>query len=541
MTVFSSHWPKIQSFFSDARMWLFFITINLALWQGILTSRINSSALTTTIFFWLVALFILWKKRKVIYLDPKPWKNLIGIFLLAIVIYRGLLIFWYENFILQFIPFLGILSLALIASGWQGVKQYIRPLLAFLVFSLVDGISYKVFTSLPDSVSFPKLTTSFSAFLLHYIGFDIALENVSIVLPSGSVKVLYSCTGGPLVSLLLQLTLLLFLVAPLNWRSCLKILLGLFGLGFFLGVVRVALLAAVVSDQSAFDFWHGSEGNQIFSLIAFTSWIVIAHFVYEYYENQLKHQEPKQQKDNGSDMVNSPREGQSMTPLEYESSRLRFLSGLGIIVTSVTLCTLFFPQIGRRQMLPLQFPSQLSLNGWNRENSVSISEHKSSANNSVQEFRSGQRYQYRQKEISVTVELKHLNGIFGNVGKLMNTYSNLGKAYQKGKADSIEGVGRYQLFTNKTHAYLTTCIPSQGESTITMNGFVSQMNQHLLRVDSRLLLGLIGKRSLRERHCLWVNLSTPLQGESPETKYLILESVFQEGYPKWQGLFYSVQ
>lgn len=219
MTVFPSQ-AKLQSFVSDAKMWLFFTTVNLALWHGILTSRINSSALTTTIFFWLVALFILWKKRQDIYLNPKPWTNFLGIFLLALVLYRGLLLFWYENFILQFIPFFGLLSIALIASGWQGVKQYVRPLLAFLVFSLVDGITNKVFTSLPENFSFTQLTANFSAFLLHYLGFNVSLENVSITLPNGSVEVLYACTGGPLISLLLQLTLVLFIVAPLNWQFC---------------------------------------------------------------------------------------------------------------------------------------------------------------------------------------------------------------------------------------------------------------------------------------------------------------------------------
>jgi len=89
MTILPSQ-SKIYSFVNDAKMWLFLTTVNLALWHGILTSRINSSELTTTIFFWLVALFIFWKKRKEIYLHPKPWRNFLGIFLLAIFIYRGL-------------------------------------------------------------------------------------------------------------------------------------------------------------------------------------------------------------------------------------------------------------------------------------------------------------------------------------------------------------------------------------------------------------------------------------------------------------------
>ncbi|MFP3325509.1 archaeosortase/exosortase family protein, partial [Planococcus sp. SIMBA_160] len=89
------------------------------------------------------------------------------------------------------------------------------------------------------------------------IGFDVSQEGVFIYLPDGSVEVLYACTGGPLIGLLLQLTFVLFIIAPLNWKFASKILIGLLSLGFFLGVVRVALLAVVVSDDSAFDYWHG--------------------------------------------------------------------------------------------------------------------------------------------------------------------------------------------------------------------------------------------------------------------------------------------
>jgi len=539
MTVSSSQWLKLKSSLSDAKMWLFFTTVNLALWQGILTNRINSSELTTTIFFWVVALFILWKKRQEIEINPKPWTNFVGIFLLAVVIYRGLLLFWYENFVLQFIPFLGLLSLALIASGWQGLKQYIRPLLAFLVFSLVDGISRKVFTSLPENFSFPQLTADVSTFLLHYIGFDVSQQGVFIDLPQGSVEVLYACTGGPLIGLLLQLTLVLFIVTPLNWRLSLKLVLGLIGLGFLLGVARVALLAVVVSDPNAFEYWHGNEGNQIFSLIAFGIWMIGAHFVYEYYESQLEQTNHEDNSDVTTEKTDDASASQQLNSFNAEASYPWFLSGVGITVTLVSLSTLFSPQIGRRQVPPLSFPSQITLNGWNRESSFPLSEDESQGNNNqyIQQFRSGQHYQYRQNDTEVTVELRHLGGTFGNVGGFVGRYSNLGDAYQKGEVRSIEGLGRYQLFTDETHAYLSTCITSQGTSTIGMSEFVYKMNRNLLNVNSRLLSGLIGTRSLRERNCLWVNLSTPLQQGSPEKSYRVLESVFKKGYSKWQGLF----
>jgi len=427
-------------------------------------------------------------------------------------------------------PRTAIFSIALIGSGWQGLREYFRPLLAFLVFSLVDGITHQLFTSLPDNFSFPQLTANVSGFLLHYLGFNVSLENVSIILPNGSVEVIYWCTGGPLVSLLLQLTLVLFIVAPLNWRFCLKLLAGLVGIGFFLGIARVALLAVVVSDQSAFEFWHGDAGNQIFSLIAFTIWIVIAHFVYEHYENQVQ-----QQQQDSSNEISASQESSLTVSAQSESSRIPFFSGVGIIMTLITLGTFFFPQIGRRQVSPLNFPAQLTLNGWNREKSSPISEENDQVNQYIQQFRSGQRYQYRQNGTQVTVELRHIGATFGNIGNFIGTYSNLGDAYQGNKVDSIERIGDYKLFSDQSHAYLTACITSQGKSTIRQSDFIHKMNRNLLNINSRLLLGIIGKQSLRERNCLWVILSTPLNQNSPEKSYRLLESVFQY---KWQSLFH---
>ena len=534
MIVSSADWIKVKSYLNDAKMWLFLITVDLALWHGILTSRINDPQLTTTIFFWLVALFILWKKRNELTISSQPWRNFIGIFLLAVIMYRGLLLFWYENFVLQFIPFFSLLSLALIASGWGGLKQYIRPLLAFLVFSLVDGLSVKLFTSLPQSISFTQQTTNFSAFLLHYLGFEVVQEGVFIDLPTGSVEVLYACTGGPLISLLLQLTLVLFIVAPIPWNLASKIILGLFGLGFFLGVARVALLAVVVSDEEAFAYWHGDEGNQIFSLAAFTVWIIIAHFTYEHYEKEWQEppaEEPKGEEDAPPASPVNPSEASA-------SSYPWFLSGLGIVVTFLTLSTFFFPQIGRRQVPPLSFPSQISLEGWNKESSAPLQEEKGQRSEYIQEFRSGQVYNYRQGDTEITVELMHLGGTFGNVNGFAGEYRDLGEVYRsQGEQYSREGLGTYQLFHDDTHAYLSACLTSQGESTSEIDEFVRKMNRNLLKVNSRLISGIVGNRSLRERNCLWVHLSTPLQGESPEKSYDVLESVFEEGYSKWQGLF----
>jgi cyanosortase A-associated protein len=216
---------------------------------------------------------------------------------------------------------------------------------------------------------------------------------------------------------------------------------------------------------------------------------------------------------------------------------VRFLSGLSLGIAFVTFFTILFPQVGRRQVPPLTFPSQLDLNGWIKESSFPLSEGKSQVDNKIQQFRSGQQYQYRQQDTEITIELRHIGGTFGNVKKLIRTYTEQDSAYQEGNLHSLKGIGNYRLFHDKNHAYLTTCITAQGESAISSTHFIRKMNRNLLKLNGDFLSGLIGQTSLRDRNCLWVHLSTPLQQDSPEDSYRRLESVFKAGYSQWQGLF----
>ena len=109
-------------------------------------------------------------------------------------------------------------------------------------------------------------TAAIAAFGLHYLGFDVVHQNSLIQLPEGIVNVEFACTGVPLLGLLLQVSVLLAVVTQgqtvgrlVGWSVAIAALLS---------VVRVAIMAVVVSDPTAFQFWHGSSGGQIFTLIA---------------------------------------------------------------------------------------------------------------------------------------------------------------------------------------------------------------------------------------------------------------------------------
>jgi cyanoexosortase A len=202
-------WTQIKSSLHNPPRLFFLTTVSLALWHGILTSRIDSDELTTTFFFWLVALFIIWKKRTRLVLDSTPWTNVLGIVLLGTVIYRGLVLFWHESFVVQFLPFFSFLGLVLMTTRWRRIHEYTRPLLVFFIFTLSDYLIGILNSLFHYQLNFSQITANVTAFFLHYLGFNVAQQGIIIFLPKGSVSVGYPCTGGILIAFLVPLSLVL--------------------------------------------------------------------------------------------------------------------------------------------------------------------------------------------------------------------------------------------------------------------------------------------------------------------------------------------
>ncbi|MEA5452420.1 archaeosortase/exosortase family protein [Leptolyngbya sp. CCNP1308] len=113
-------------------------------------------------------------------------------------------------------------------------------------------------------------TAAIAAFVLHYVGFDVVQQNSLIQLPGGTVDVEFACTGAALLGLLLQVSVLLTVATGgQHLGHTLGRLAGWsIAIAALLSAIRVAIMAAVVSNAAAFQFWHGASGGQIFTLIA---------------------------------------------------------------------------------------------------------------------------------------------------------------------------------------------------------------------------------------------------------------------------------
>ncbi|WP_299414565.1 cyanoexosortase A [Acaryochloris sp. IP29b_bin.148] len=167
------------------------------------------------------------------------------------------------NPFLRLLPILSGLGVGLLASGFRGLKQYRQELIALFFLGVPSVIA-------AFWIDISPITAIFSRLLLLYTGFEVSGQGTYVALPTGSIKVVYDCSGIDQMNYLLGLSVLSLVMFPLKgWMK--QVLVPLVGLvlGFFANVIRVAMMAIfAASNKAAFDLWHTGEGSYIFAFLA---------------------------------------------------------------------------------------------------------------------------------------------------------------------------------------------------------------------------------------------------------------------------------
>ncbi len=223
----------------------------------------DPSHLGMSILFLLAVVSMVNDKHKSLTLESSIFPSFLGGLIIAFVLWqsttlvnsKSLAIFTHVS------PFISALGLALLASGFKGLKQFWQELT--IMFFL--GIP-KLLLSYPIDIS--PLTAKFSAFLLWYSGFEVSLRGIYINLPTGSVKVYSGCSGAELISHLLGIAVICLLMFPLERKKVIFIPIVAIISAFIINGVRVALLAIVIAKQNmqAFDYWHEGDGSRLFGI-----------------------------------------------------------------------------------------------------------------------------------------------------------------------------------------------------------------------------------------------------------------------------------
>ena len=246
-----------------SKFWLLGITSGLIAIHLTLTWRAEDSSLWGISFlFWLAVGSMLWSKRDTFNLDSSPVSSALGTMLIALVLLKSILISGYDPFLRVF-PVISGLGIALLASGFQGLKQYWRELLILCFIAPSPG-------ALSLFIDISVLTARFATAVLWYAGFDVSRQGVYVGLPTGVVEVYSGCSGIETMLQLLGLALVFLVMFPTNKIAKVIVPVVAVCIAFVVNGIRVALLAALSapSSKQAFEYWHKGDGSLVFSMIA---------------------------------------------------------------------------------------------------------------------------------------------------------------------------------------------------------------------------------------------------------------------------------
>ncbi|WP_196803267.1 cyanoexosortase A system-associated protein [Dolichospermum circinale] len=415
-------------------------------------------------------------------------------------------IFWY------FLPLITSVGFALLASGFQGIKQFRRYLVITTIFPLVE-ILVKLLGML---IKITVISAKFTSFLLWYLGFDSTTQGTLVYVNNGIIDVLSECTAIPLLILLLKVSFLLIILFPSFLKNIyLPFILSVVISGVF-SVIRLAIIALVVTDKPAFNYWHGSQGGDIFALLSFLLFGITILFL------SPNHQIPS-----------------SLSKVTFHKSQPLSYSNLIIGISLIIILSNFslHTSAGLSKATIYHFPQQIPLPGWqltaSEPVSVSQKQNKEIESDNKQEILSGQIYHYQSSGQSLTVNLYYILSSLGDISSYYEQFSYLPDLPKLIKPlEKVNPKGHHLHFSSEENHYLTACINSMGKSTVTISQFTGYFYRPYLNPSQWLNL-FNGKQTIRDRRCVWGQLSLAKgSGAELEAVWQALLSYWQDNFPK---------
>jgi len=495
-----------------------FTTLAILHLKIVATYPIPGEEVTFYALYWCGILFLFWQNR---YREnTTTWlAGLCGLGLTILVLIRPLYLWHLDLIFFRIGPIILGLGVGLLSFGFSGLRHYWRLFLLLCLMLLPLGYLNNI---LDFNLHLSEVTANISAFLLHYLGFEAISQGDIVKLPTGQVEVLYYCTGGLLIFWLLKITLLILVVVfPLTWQQRCGLILSAVGTGFWIGCIRVSMLALIVNNHSLFHYWHSYTGGSIFMAIATITYAFLCSWILP------------------SDYLSPIESLPSVNRNTIQPQRRLFLSAtwFGIFIATIfTICTkqLIFASI---------LPEQIALSNWQQIKTKTLSVERSDISNPHKLFFviAGQEYDYVKKGQKVEVQLLYELDSRGNINPFLQKLSPKLQRDSEKNTKQIKGFGYYTAYTDSKNAYLTACINPRGMSTVNSVQFMRNRYSYDL-TWSRLLPWILGKDVLRDDRCIWARLSTPLNGEEVATSlYTVLESVWIDNYNTWQSLFLAKQ
>ncbi|NJL81533.1 MAG: cyanoexosortase A [Richelia sp. SM1_7_0] len=275
--------PKILK---DTRYWLLGIAAGLEticltlIWKADDTGHLGMSLL-----FLFAVGTLTWEKRHTLKFESEVLSSIVGIGLISWVLWESANLA--DGNIMRLLSFTSALGVALLASGFKGLKQYWQELTILFFLSVPSVIASLLFDIAP-------LTAKFSAFLLHYLGFDVVSQGVFINLPNGGVEVTTECSGLDTIIYIFSVSVLALVMFPIHRSKRFFVPIVAVIIGFVINAIRVVMLTIfAASNKAAFHNWHGGQASYLYGMIGI---LIFGCFYW-----LLLHQEEKSQITRSSD------------------------------------------------------------------------------------------------------------------------------------------------------------------------------------------------------------------------------------------------
>lgn len=242
--------------------WSSLMAINITL-MGRLANSVDETAIQ--ILTWAVSVLLVVRDRHKLKFETNPSAIAVGTMLVIWVLIKSLLTRRVYDVLFILTPLMGTVGVALIASGWRGLKQYWKAIL--LSATLGIPVSF-LFAIIEKIIPVNMFTAQFANSVLWYSGVKVIQQGITIISQFGAVEVARGCAGLPPILMLLRITLMFVLVFPTSRFNLWVMFPSAVAIAFVVNSLRVALLVVISSQADTFKYWHEGDGSQIFSVAA---------------------------------------------------------------------------------------------------------------------------------------------------------------------------------------------------------------------------------------------------------------------------------
>ncbi len=219
---------------------------------------VSNNILAIAIVFWLV-----WQKRNQLQLKPQKYSTLLGVACIAFVFSK---IFDNPGVWLQILPLLTALGIALITSGFSGLKQYWREFAILLIIGVFGAFKPQI----EENFGLATVTAQFAHYLVAKWGIPSVRQGTLIIFsPETAVEVTQGCAGYRQIFWLLEIALFYVVMFSSRLNQAFMVPSVAVFLAFIGNSIRVLFLSILVSagDMAGYVFWHDGKAGDLFVVI----------------------------------------------------------------------------------------------------------------------------------------------------------------------------------------------------------------------------------------------------------------------------------